>query len=200
MDKRRLRSSSRLQFSKLLTTYRERHGLSFDQMCKLLERPRSTVGYWLQGKRMPARKDIRAICARLNVNYEHVFASEVVREAFFESSVIGLDAIQSRYADLVKGSSVMAAMEYVTIASVVVFNRLVRAGLDVVLEAHSDFQNRIRCLDASLQDLSVVVQANGLAGIGLVVYTSDGGVHSAWEALSDLHVLRVIDNLLSRLT
>ena len=200
MDKRRLRSSNRLHFSKLLTTYRERQGLSFDQMCKLLDRPRSTVGYWLQGKRMPSRKDIRSICARLNVNYEHVFAPAAVREAFFESSVIGLDAIQARYIDLVKDSSTLDAMEYVTVASVVVFNRLVRAGLDVVLEVRSDFQNRIRCLDASLQDLSVVVQANGLAGIGVVVYTSSGEPHSAWEALSDLHVFRVIDNLLTRLT
>ena len=45
----------------------------------MLEKPKSTVRFWLRGKRMPHRQDLVTLCARLNIDLEAFFGLSLPR-------------------------------------------------------------------------------------------------------------------------
>ena len=148
---------------------------------------------------MPSKAELKSICASININSEQVFSEQATREMFFETQVIGLEALQARFLD-VRRTLTLEALEYVPITGAVLNNRLVRAGLYTCLTVRDDFQTRIALHDAGLNGLSVVVRANGVPGLGFEVYREDAEVYQPWVALSDLHVERLVEHLLHKLS
>ena len=196
MDARKIRLAKIARFAKVLGRYRERHGLSLRQLAELLGKPRSTVQHWVSGVRMPPATDLRRLCSRLNINYELMISDNAVRNAFYDSEVLGIEALQHRYLE-VKQDDALDALEYLPIAGSLVFSRLVRAGLECRLEANHDFTVWIRFLDPEIKSLTMIIQARCLEGIGYSVIQEDNAVRYAWRPITVANVDSLIDLLIA---
>lgn len=194
MDAHKIRLARRRRFAEVLGRYRDQHSLSLQQLAALFGKPRSTVQHWLSGTRMPPATDLKRLCARINVNYDVMFAEHAVRDVFFETQVIGMSALQHRYLEA-KQEDPLNALGYLPMSGALMFNRLVRAGIECRLLAKADYTVWIQFQEPALKTLTVIIQARGMDGIGFSVIQEDNSVRHPWIPVTPQNVDSLIDVL-----
>lgn len=194
MDAKKVRLAKRRRFAEVLGRYRDQHALSIQQLAALFGKPRSTVQHWLSGTRMPPATDLRRLCSRINVNFDVMFSDRSVRDLFFSTQVIGMEALQHRYLET-KQEDPFDSLAYLPLTGALVFNRIVRAGIECRLEVKSDYTVWIHFQESVLKNLTVLVQARGLEGIGFSVIQEDNSVRHPWMPVVPHNVDSLIDVL-----
>jgi transcriptional regulator with XRE-family HTH domain len=190
--------AKRQRFGQILSHYRERYQLSIQQLADLLEKPKSTVRFWLRGKRMPHRKELMILCARLNIDIESFFGKEFVAEQFFERHLIGLHAMQYRYLQ-VREKDAFAALNLSVLGASVAFTYLLKAGLEGTLTSRSDFTCKINFNATGLQSLVLKIEPRGEDGLGFILTEGNVYVYRPWQPLNQSNLDALIQYLRGRM-
>jgi transcriptional regulator with XRE-family HTH domain len=189
--------AKRQRFGQILSHYRERCHFSIQQLADLLEKPKSTVRFWLRGKRMPHRKELMILCARLDIDIEAFFGKEFVAEQFFERHLIGLHALQYRYLE-VRQKDVFAALSLAVLGASVAFTYLLQAGLEVVLTSRWDFTCNMSFSRTGLESLILRVQPRGEEGLGFILTEGNAYPYLPWQPLTQSNLNALIQYLRGR--
>jgi transcriptional regulator with XRE-family HTH domain len=171
---------------------------SIQQLADLLQKPKSTVRFWLRGKRMPHRKELMILCARLNIDLEAFFGKEFVAEQFFERHLIGLHALQYRYLE-VRQKDAFAALSLAVFGASVAFTYLLQAGLEGVLTSRSDFTCKITFIRAGLESLVLKVEPRGEEGLGFMLTEGNAYPYLPWQPLTQSNLNALIQYLRGRI-
>lgn len=123
-----------------------------------------------------------------------MFSDRSVRDLFFSTQVIGMEALQHRYLET-KQEDPFDSLAYLPLTGALVFNRIVRAGIECRLEVKSDYTVWIHFQESVLKNLTVLVQARGLEGIGFSVIQEDNSVRHPWMPVVPHNVDSLIDVL-----
>ena len=174
-----LRQSQRRRFAQILNHVREHRQLSLTELAHLLKRPKSTVSMWALARRLPPRKDLPLLCARLNVNYEAIFMRASVADAFFDDQVLGFDALQARFLDT-RMADEYKALHLALLAGAIMHGVLMDCGMIGSTTLGHDF----KCvIDLSQPSAYISIDCMGQHGIGFTVYNKSRETIFPWHLL-----------------
>lgn len=196
MSRRNYAIARKQRFADVLSAYRERHGINVTQLAELLGKPRSTVLHWMSTKnrRCPKLGELPRLCSRLNVNFDTLFSSAATRDWFFDRQILGFPALQMRYFEVFQEDA-LSALNYLSVAGALVFNRLAREAIECSLQIGHDYLVTFKFHSEALSNLSLLVQARGTSGIGFLVVTSDNQEALSWRCLTDPNLDICVDYL-----
>ena len=181
------------RFHEAITTFHAKAGVNIETLATTLGKPVSTVYKWLGGSQSPRRADLKAICHKLNWDYDQMFVADVLMDKIINRNFLSFDALNARFLEM-RQRNVFDALTLTAVAGTMAMSYLVAKNLKCEFIIDEKLNCQIHTLDPRMDSIFLNIAGNVEPGLCVQMYYFNGKVASENMPLNEktlkyLHVL-----------